>query len=107
PGNSHQPAMCLPAGRSAMSTRPCESNSAAATTRSRCFGTLLDPLEHTVAVLELLAAAARTGLVASHLRRDAHGALHGRRHLLLGKSACALGLARLGRRRIGRSQLRE
>ena len=37
PGNSHQPAMCLPAGRSAISTRARASNNAAATTRSRGF----------------------------------------------------------------------
>src|SRR6185437_1715624 len=33
PGNSQRPAMCFPAGRSAMSTLPEESSSAAATTR--------------------------------------------------------------------------
>ena len=34
PGNSHQPAMCRPAGRSAIRTRPAASNNAPATTRS-------------------------------------------------------------------------
>src|SRR5690349_13406559 len=89
--------MCLPAGRSAINTRPRSSN-AAATTRSRGFAVkLLDSLEHPVAVLELLATAAGTRRVTADFRRRTHGSLcwlHGR----LGRGATT-GTLR-GRRRL-------
>src|SRR3954464_2416420 len=67
PGNSQRPAMCLPAGRSAIRTR-CDpagaprSKIAPATTQ---ITGLADARQRPVAVLELLARATRTRLVAA------------------------------------------
>src|SRR5688572_29314058 len=105
PGNSHQPAMCLPAGRSAMRTRPRESNNAAATTRRRGLtDKLFDSFEHAVAVLELLAAAAGTRRIAPHLGRGTHGTLQ----LLRWRSATRARRRRLRRRvAAGTGELRQ
>src|SRR5690242_12604807 len=100
--------MCLPAGRSAINTRPRSIN-AAATTRSRGFTVkLLDSLEHPVAVLEFFATAARTGRIAADLRRGARGTLLGLLHRRGGRCAGARRLSlRLRRLLASGAQLRE
>src|SRR5512139_2799102 len=75
PGNSQRPASALPAGRCAISTRPRSSKTRPATTHSSRTPA---SVEAAVAVLELLARAARTRLVASHLARLAHDGFAGR-----------------------------
>src|SRR5512143_4328016 len=102
PGNSQEPAMCVPARRWFTSHRPCPSAIRPTSTWTR-RGTVTSA-ETAVALLVFLAGTAGTGLVAPDLRLLANVGLHllrvRRRHLLTGRRT----EARRWRRRLGRGR---